>query len=372
MKNVNKCVLILIILSIVSIIIVYFESGNKFNNNAKARRLTDGQCENIIEEYESLLPKDFADFTDINIINESVSIDSILGECLSVIKGEGSAVLYFLLLSLSMSVIVAVCGVVCDEISLLATRCVSLTSLITIVGCLMPLVDEVAKTISSLSRFLLSLIPILCGISTSLGHMNVATSQATSMSLVLAFFGGEGAAALTTVVKCLFILAILSVFTKEGGKLFSTTKNVFIWGIGSITTLLSGIMSLQTLISRGADNGVMMATRYAISNMLPIAGSVVSGALSTLVSGMSYYATIVGTGAMAVIILTALSPLISLLMYKTALSIVMIFLAFIGADGIYDGVKSVSGALDALIALYSVTLVIYSLEIMLFLRQGIV
>jgi hypothetical protein len=113
-----------------------------------------------------------------------------------------------------------------------------------------------------------------------------------------------------------------------------------------------------------------MATKYAVSNMLPIAGGAVSGALSTLVSGMSYYASLVGGGAIAVTVLCAIAPIVTLLMYKLALSVVMIFISFIASDALERGVKAISSALDCLIALCSVTVVIYALEIMLFLRQG--
>ena len=70
------------------------------------------------------------------------------------------------------------------------------------------------------------------------------------------------------------------------------------------------------------------------------------------------------------VVLCAIAPLVTLFMYKLALSVVMIFTSFIDNDALDSGVKAISGALDSLIALYAVTVVIYSLEIMLFLRQG--
>ena len=371
MKNVNKYLLLIGILGVICLKILCNNTSNNVNIRSSPRRQSQGNGENIIEEYEGLLPEGYSDLTDINLINERIGAEALLGECIRVFKGEGTAVLRFLLLSLSLSAISAICSALCSDVYPLVARCASLISLFAIVRCLMPLVDEVAGAIVAMGEFLLSILPILTGISVTLGHTATATSQATAMSLTLSFFGGEGARSLTMIVKCLFILAVSSVFTKEGGKLMATLKNIFMWGLGIITTLLSGVMSVQTLISRSADNATMMATRYAISNMLPLAGGVVSGAMSTLVGGMSYYASVVGSGAIAVIVLTALTPLISLLMYKLALSVVLIFTAFIGNNAIEGGVKAVSGALDALIALYAVTTVIYAVEVMLFLRQGI-
>ena len=371
MKNVNKYLLFIGFLCILFFKTIPSIDENNVNIRLSQRRQSGQKGEEITEKYEDALPEDFSYLTDINLINKSIGVQALLTECISVIKGEGASVLQFLLMCLSLFAITAVCGAVCNGAFPIATRSVSLIALSLVVVRLLPLVDEATGAIAGLGNFFSSLIPILSGISLSLGHMSVATSQATAMSLTLSFLGGEGALALGGVVKCLFILALLSLFTKEGGRLMGTLKSIFMWGLGIITTLLGGVTSMQTLISRGADNATMMATRYAIGNMLPLAGGAVSSALSTLVGGMSYYATLVGGGAIAVVILTALAPLISLLMYKLALSVSTFFVAFTGNEIIEGGVKAVSGALDALIALYSVTTVIYALEIMLFLRQGI-
>ena len=372
MKNVNKYLLIPLLLIIIYSGIEFCTLQRDVNIPIIRRRLNGKNNEEISERYEHILPDDLSHLTDVNSVNSSIGMDALIAECICAIRGESGAVIGFLLLCLSLTAIAAVCGALCSDISPYATRCLALVALITIVTRLMPMVGEVAEVLEKLSGFLLALIPILSSISTSLGHVAVATSQSTAMSLTLSLFGGEGATLLVTIVKYLLLLAVLSAFTKEGTRLASTLKSVFMWGLGIITTLLSGIISVQTLISRGADNATMAATKYAISNMLPIAGGAVSGALSTLVGGMSHYAALVGGGAVAVVVLTVISPLVSLLMYKLALSVVSLFVSFIGADALIDGVKSVSGALDALIGLYAVTIVVYVLEIMLFLHQVVV
>ena len=369
MKYVNKYLLIVLVLCLICLKNVNYIPENNTKPAPIARRQNRKNNDSIIEQYEDALPNEFSDLTDVDKINGSIGIDELLGACINAIRGNGTAVLHFLLLSLSLSAITALCAALCNDVYTPAARGASLIALFALIGSLMPMVDEVALSISKISDFLLSLVPVFSAISVSRGHVAVASSQATGMSLTLSFFGGEGANALVTVVKCLFVLAVLSVFTKEGGKLMNTIKSIFLWGLGIITTLLGGIISVQTLISRAADNATVTATKYAVSNMLPIAGGAVSGALSTLISGMSYYASVVGGGAIAVVVLCAIAPLVTLLMYKLALSVVMIFTSFIDSDVLDGGVKAISGALDSLIALYSVTVVIYALEIMLFLHQ---
>ncbi len=371
MKYVNKYLLLMLFLLALGLKFTDAFPLNDVNKNIRARRQSERKNEEILEEYEQALPDGFSHLTDVNTINGSIGTEALLGEVISTLSGEGTSALRFLLLCLSLSAIVALCNALCNDTYFQTTRAASLIALFCIGVALMPLVDRVTAAILELSDFLSTLLPLLTGISVSQGHLSVATSQATAMSFTLSLFGGEGARALSSIVKCLFVLAIISAFTKEGGKLMNTMKGIFMWGIGIITTLLGGVMSVQTLIGRSADNAAMMATKYAIGNMLPIAGGTVSGALSTLVSGMSYYAGVVGGGAIAIIVLSAISPLVTLLMYKLALSVVMIFTSFVDCDAVEGGIKAVSGALDSLIALYSVTVVVYGFEIMMFLRQGI-
>lgn len=371
-KNVNKYLLFLVVFIVLTLHTPLLMPNKNVNDSVAKRRLARNDNEEILEKYEQALPQEHSGLITPEHISESIGIGAILEECISAVKREVGAVGSFLLLSLSLTSAVLICSSISGEAYPIVNRSCSLIAVFSMVGSLVPLADAVASEISRLSEFLTSLLPILSGISVSLGRVASASAHTTAMTFALSIFGGEGARALVRIVKALFIVSALSPFGSEGARLSSTLRGIFIWGIGILTTLLGGVMSLQTIISRSADNAAIMATKYAISNMLPIAGGTVSGALSTLAGGMEYYVGVVGGGAVAVIVLSLVSPIITLIMYKLALSLTSVLASFTGVDSFEGGVRAVSGAMDALIALYSVTVVIYSIGIMLFLRQGIV
>jgi hypothetical protein len=104
--------------------------------------------------------------------------------------------------------------------------------------------------------------------------------------------------------------------------------------------------------------------------MIPVVGSSVSGALSTLAAGLTYAKSFIGVGAILVIVTLALSPLILLLLYRFALSAVITFSDFVGLGGI-----KIFGAyrfvIDSVVTLYALSALVYVIEIILFIKCGV-
>ena len=115
---------------------------------------------------------------------------------------------------------------------------------------------------------------------------------------------------------------------------------------------------------------IVEAGQYAASGMIPIVGNTVASTLATLAGGLALVKSTVGVGAIAVIISLALAPLVSLLLYRLAFTVAIVFLELFGSC---DGVRSFSAfrsALDALSAVYSVSVVVCIIEIVIFLKSG--
>ena len=120
-----------------------------------------------------------------------------------------------------------------------------------------------------------------------------------------------------------------------------------------------------------ADSAAMRAAKYAASGLIPIVGTTVAGAISTLAAGLSYARGIIGGGAIAVIVYLALSPLVLILLYRLALSIVVIFADFTGAKAVSRMLSAYRFALDMTLSAYSLSALIYVFLIIVFLRIGV-
>ena len=190
------------------------------------------------------------------------------------------------------------------------------------------------------------------------------------MGLSLSLIGGFGGAAMTSLSGFSLSLAMLSPLgSRSAGSLFKSVRSLFLWVLGIVTTLLLGTLSLQSVLASAQDSAAMRGVKYLASGMIPVVGSTVSGALSTLASGMSYVKSIVGIGAVWVLLLTLLPPLIMLLLHRFALTIAVSVTEGLGAES--EPFSSLRFSLDSLTAVYALSGVIYVFEIVLFIKSGV-
>lgn len=101
----------------------------------------------------------------------------------------------------------------------------------------------------------------------------------------------------------------------------SFLQNFTTWLIVFIMTVISVIMSFQTSISAASDSVSMRTVKFAASQSIPVIGGMVSESVKTLSSGLSLIRSATGGGAIIIILLTSLSPLLSMLLSKFALSV---------------------------------------------------
>ena len=143
------------------------------------------------------------------------------------------------------------------------------------------------------------------------------------------------------------------------------------WILGLGTAVLMGMLSLQTLISSSGDNAALRAARYMTTGLVPVVGSTVSASLSTLASGISYAKGIIGAGAIFIMLLLFLSPLCVVLSYRLILSVFITLSEFLDTGAASRSYTAFRSSLDTLIAVYSLSAVVYIFEIVLFVKSGV-
>ena len=125
------------------------------------------------------------------------------------------------------------------------------------------------------------------------------------------------------------------------------------------------------MISSGADNAVIRSAKYAIGGTVPIVGGTVSSALGLLIGSAGYARSIVGGGAIAVVLSLIISPLVTILMYRLCLKLGLVFSSLISSDGCADVISSFLGAIDMLMAAYAFSAIVYIAELLAFLKGGV-
>ena len=121
----------------------------------------------------------------------------------------------------------------------------------------------------------------------------------------------------------IFVLTILGnltdtiKFDKLNGFLMSTFK----WSIGIIFTLFTGFLSIQGITAGKFDSVSIKATKFAMKSYIPIIGSYVSDGMDFFVLGATLVKNSIGLVGVLILIISILSPIIMIIVYKLALQL---------------------------------------------------
>ena len=341
-------------------------------SNLSAEDISE-RIDGALSDFEKIIPENSLVLGE-DLLSE-IGPDKLISEIFSAAFANGGELISFFLLLLGLGLLSALLSA---SSSLLGSRLycasragVSAISALLIFSHLGALVFSVSESLGAISDFFSALIPIVTSVSLSSGAVTTAGVQAINMNLTLAVLGKLSEELLTPLVFMIFSLSLTASVGGFPTRLLKGAKSVFLWLLGIVTTVLIASVSMQSFLAASKDNAALRAAKYALSGTIPIVGSTVSGALSTLIGSLSEARAVVGVGAVAVIFTLAATPLIIMLLYRLALSVSIWIFDFIESEGAFGCFSAFRTALDTLISLYAVSAVIYILEIVIFLKGGV-
>jgi stage III sporulation protein AE len=139
--------------------------------------------------------------------------------------------------------------------------------------------------------------------------------------------------------------------------------------IGLSSFVFVTVLAFQNLIVASKDTVILRSAKYAISGMIPIVGSTVSGALATLISGVKYLSVSIGAVSVLVILSVMGAPLITLLFYRLCMGACITLTSFSGASYAERFFTSLRGAIDTVIAVLASSVMVYVLQIIVFMKS---
>lgn len=358
--------LILCILSLFGICNVGIECrAQEYDVDAEIRTDVDG----VVEDFYEILP-DGVEIGTIDEASEYVGIKSLMKGVIGTALGQKGAALSFLMTLIGVGMISAVASLGNKEMCTVSSRAVGTVSSALLFERLISLVVGARSSLAEIGEFFGALIPIGLTVNSIGASPSTASTQAIGMGLTLGAYTFISQKLLAPLVTAVFVASAVSGIDPLFGKISKGIKGVFLWTVGIFTALVSATFSLQSAISSSADSAVIRGARYAISGSIPIVGNAVSGALGLVAGGASYARGLIGGGSIAVVFALALSPLITLLIYRLCLRLGIFFSTVCSLDTAQSVLTSFLGAFDALIATYALTCTVYTVELVAFLKGG--
>lgn len=301
---------------------------------------------------------------------QALGFPHLLGELLAALSGRRGAISSFLLTLLGASLLFALGEM--WELGGAATSAVAAVLAVPVFGMLTEAVRTVCEGLESANAFLSGILPVLSAITVAGGGGGTAAAQAAGMGLTLSLCTMLTVEVLLPLAAAMLSLSLTATLDRGGtlASLCAGLRSVFLWGMGVVSAVLAASLTLQSVIASAADGFTLRAARLAASDLIPVVGGAVSGALSTLLSGVSYVKSTVGVSAIVVLLLLLLAPLLELLIYRVGLSLCSVTLSAVGAGRGGALLGSFRAALDCVIAVYAVSGIVFVLQLVLFMKGG--
>ena len=233
--------------------------------------------------------------------------------------------------------------------SVVSTLCIAGIVVVPVTKCIM----ECVSTIQSICNFMLCFIPVMTTVMTASGQ------PVTAGAYNLFLFGAceviaKIAASTLVPLLCMYLALCLvgSVTTNlKIAPVSSSLKSIMTWALGFLITLFVGMLSLQSLVSVSADTVNMKATKFVVSNLVPVVGGALSDALGSVQACMKVIKSTVGAFGIITALLTFLPSLIQVVLWIGAVKLGAIFSGMLGVERAGKLLDSVSSALSLLFAM---------------------
>ena len=232
-----------------------------------------------------------------------------------------------------------------------------------VAAALVSLTVGVAQTVttflSQLNRLCAGMLPVMGTLYVLGGNLTQAT---VGEGLMLVFLNvAEYLCADVTPAVCGICLS-LSLLSALGLRyrmetIGSWVRKAYTGFLGAITFLLSALLGCQSILSARADSLRMKGIKYAVVNLLPVAGSAVSGSLGTVAAGVDLLRSICGVCGVLLLGLLLLPVLVELLLFRAVIRLASVAASSLdcAADArLLDDVAELYGYMAGAVSLCSV------------------
>ena len=221
---------------------------------------------------------------------------------------------------------------------------------------LFALFSRVWETIQQVTVFLSSYIPVYGAILMTGGKAVSAVSYQTTLMAAIQLL-------LWMVRGVVFPLLLVSLALGCTGSVaegfcldrFSTTIHKgALWVLGLFSTLFTGFLSLQQMVTAAGDTLSGRAIKFSLSSFVPVVGGVLSEAYNTVVGCGTLLRSTVGAFGLVSVVLVVLPPLLSCVCWNVGLHLAGGVAALFGLDALEKLCRTAAGAVRVLIAVLAV------------------
>lgn len=334
--------------------------------SAYADEYNDGM-EEISENVENIM----SDFSlDLSLEDaEKLSLDSLFGkirERLTDRLGEPMRLLAVIFMVIVLCAVISSAGSFSGKASgdIYSMVCV-MSAVAVILPRIMAIYSEILSLIHTTGGFILVFVPFFTGIAAATGSITTAgiyhimVLGASEFIVKLAeswFMPVLGATAALGITGSIFPSVSLD-------SLVDLLKKAITWGISIAMTLFTGFVSLKCTIGSKADGAAAKTAKMLVGNFVPIVGSAVSDAYSTVKGSFQVIGGAAGAVGITGIILLLLPMILEVILYRFVMWTGIAAAEIFSADPLRKLMKSIDSGLaiaQCILICYSVIFILCS------------
>ena len=204
---------------------------------------------------------------------------------------------------------------VIENVGTLATVMVAFSSISATVDSIISMLDDV-------SSFMLTYTPAFVGVITSSGAVSTATGYYSALLILC-----EGVTLLATWLLPAVCGVILAVSVSQSVCIKptltpSTELRKFVNRLlAFVATVFVGVLSIKSFVGAAADSVITRSAKFAASSFVPVVGSAVSEAYSTVTGSLSLIRSSTGAIGMLAVLFTVMRPVMAVVLMSFAVKL---------------------------------------------------
>ncbi len=238
-----------------------------------------------------------------------------------------------------------------------------------------PVFSVITAAISALqgcATFMTAFVPVFAVIVTASGRAATSISMSTlllgacqAVNLVADFI----IMPLMSGYLAISIAASVSPLIEKSG-IADGIKKICYWTMSLLTTVFLGILSIQTAVNASADTLSLKTAKFIIGSAVPIAGTALSEALTTVTASMGILKTTVGIYGVIACAVLFLPLVAELLMWRICFNLTSVISELLSVGKITVILKSADTVFSVLIGIILLTAALFIISLGVVLSSG--
>ncbi len=217
---------------------------------------------------------------------------------------------------LSVIILSAAAGAASDTVSMGSEKTLRLITVLIAVSVVVPPLEDCLLTAANIiekgGNFMLAFVPVFVGICAASGN----GASSVGYNLIVLLLAESGVKIASSVIMPVISVCLAMNIIDAINPTFSLSavtglfKKWTAFFMGLVMTVFSGLLSIQSIVGVSADTVGIRAAKFVVSNIVPVVGSAVADAYSTMRSGLGLLRGAAGAFGIIALAVLLLPPII--------------------------------------------------------------